>query len=95
MQATTISESCVAPRRSGLPEMLRYLMQARSSTTNHLYTWRAGLPDWMAAGYTGPGLALDVALSGGGTDSFVDPNALTDDSGATITDDSGAAITNG
>jgi hypothetical protein len=38
-------------------------MQARSSSNGQLYTWVASGPDWAAAGYAGPGTALDVVVA--------------------------------
>lgn len=55
----------------------QYLMQAKSSADGQLYTWTATAPDWAAAGYTGTGSALDVAVAGGGADQPDVANAVT------------------
>lgn len=57
-------------------------MQARSSSNGQLYVWLAGSPDFAAAGYPGPGSALDVAVSmrpstGGGGGGVTDHGLLT------------------
>lgn len=38
-------------------------MQAKSDTDGALYTWNASAPDFVGAGFPGPGSALDVAVS--------------------------------
>lgn len=40
------------------------IMQARSSTTGAIVTWTSSTPDFAAAGFPGPGTAIDVAVAG-------------------------------
>lgn len=71
-----------------------YQMQACSSADGVLYSWVAPTPDWGAASFPGPGVAQDVALSGGGfinVDETVD-GAIVDDFGAFVLDDGGDQV---
>ncbi len=43
--------------------MANVQMQARSSSNGQLYTWIASSVDFIAAGFPGPGSALDIAVS--------------------------------
>lgn len=62
----------------------KYLMQAKSSASGELATWRADLPDWAAvhAPVLHDGTWQDVTLAGGG---FETPDTTPD--GAFVFDD--------
>lgn len=57
----------------------KYQMQACSSANGQLYSWLAVAPDWAAAGYIAaefPGVAQDIALTGGGLDNAAGTNVF-------------------